>query len=475
MKKLLFLLILILNCAYGFSQAKLKGTVAVDSFKLSPVSTSSQKYIQSNYSQDIRLLGESFAALFTDKLRKAGYAVVTRKNIDTLIQENQLGQSGLVDDEGAIKLKSADYRLVGTIRQFEENEKSNTAIGVVGALAGVQVKQAQAKVEVVIELIARDGTVIASATGVGEKTGKITNTAALGGITKNRVFGVFSNSSTGFESTAMTSATSASADNAVKELSKQLKNYSEDIVGKVVTETTTYNLNGIKTVVLFPDSLVAEEVFLNALSASNAKIVQAGIPISKAILTSQDSFADYSRNLSKTNGNPKILIVGTIESEKNSVLGQNSTRISMTVKAVRLVPFEFIAQESIQNAVVDVSNKAGYDRAVKQAAQSLVAKVLNKVAASASKSKSDEPVVYSLNLTGFQSFSSAKRFVDILKKNPGITSVEMVDYSGQNLVLDVKANGLESLLEQDKNLSEFFTVSISSVNDGKVIGSVIIR
>ena len=51
----------------------------------------------------------------------------------------------------------------------------------------------------------------------------------------------------------------------------------------------------------------------------------------------------------------------------------------------------------------------------------------------------------------------------------------MVDYSGQNLVLDVKANGLESLLEQDKNLSEFFTVSISSVNDGKVIGSVIIR
>lgn len=147
----------------------------------------------------------------------------------------------------------------------------------------------------------------------------------------------------------------------------------------------------------------------------------------------------------------------------------------MTVKAVRLVPFEFIAQESIQNAVVDISNKVGYDRAVKQAAQSLVARVLNKVAASASKAKSDELAVYSLNLTGFQSFSSAKRFVDILKKNPGIASVEMVDYSGQNLVLDVKANSLESLLEQDKNLSEFFIVSISSVNDGKVIGSVIIR
>lgn len=475
MKKFILLLVLVLNCSFAFSQSKLKGTIAVDSFKLAPVSLTSQKYIQRYYEQDVRMLGESFAALFTDKLRKAGYSVVSRKSIDSLIQENQFGQSGLVDDDGSVKLKAADYRLIGTIRQFEENEKSNTAIGVVGALAGVQVKQAQAKVEVVVELIARDGTVIASATGIGEKTGKITNSSAVGGVAKNRVFGVFSNSTTGFESTAMTNATSSSADNAIKEMGKQLKNYSEEISSKPSVESKVYDFNNLKTVVIFPDSLVAEEVFLNALSTSNAKIVQAGIPFSKNVLLSQDSFAEYSRNLAKSNGNPKILIVGTVDSEKNTVLGQNSTRINMTIKAVKLSPFEFIYQESVQNAVVDISNKVGYDRAVKQATLSVVNKVLDKIANISSKTKSDEPITYSLNLSGFQSFSSAKRFVDLLKKNPEINSVEILDYTGQNLALDVKSKDLESVLEKDKNLSEFFTVSISSVNDGKIIGSVIIR
>ena len=475
MKKLILFILIISNCAFAFSQGKLKGTIAVDSFKLAPVSTTSQRYVQTYYPGDVRLLGDSFAALFTDKLRKAGYSVVSRKNIDSLIQENQYGQSGLVDDDGSIKLKAADYRLVGTIRQFEENEKSNTTIGVVGALAGVQVKQAQAKVEVIVELISRDGTVIASATGIGEKTGKITNTSALGGVQKNKVFGIFTNGSTGFESTAMTNATSSSADNAIKEIGKQLKNYSEEIVAKPTVESKNYDFNNLKTVVIFPDSLVAEEVFLNALSSSNAKIVQAGIPFNRNVLLSQDAFAEYSRNLAKSNGNPKILIVGTIDSEKNTVLGANSTRINMTIKAVKLSPFEFIYQESVQNAVVDISNKVGYDRAVKQATLSVVNKVLDKISAIGSKTKSDEPVVYSLNLTGFQSFSSAKRFVDLLKKNPEISSVEIVDYTGQNLALDVKSKDLESVIEKDKNLAEFFTVSISSINDGKIIGSVIIR
>ena len=170
----------------------------------------------------------------------------------------------------------------------------------------------------------------------------------------------------------------------------------------------------------------------------------------------------------------KILIVGLVNSENVTALGQNATRINMTVKVVRLSPFEFIHQESVQNSVADLSNKIGYDRAVKQASLSLVEKVMLKISA-LPRPKSDEPITYSLNLTGFQSFSSAKRFVDLLKKNPSISSVDIVDYSGQNLVLDVKSANLDSVLEQDKSISEFFTINISSVNDGKIVGTVIIR
>lgn len=468
-------MLLVMNASLAFSQTKLKGTIAVESFKLAPVSTTTQKFVQTYYPNDVKLLGDSFAALFTDKLRKAGFNVVTRKNIDSLLQENQLSQAGIVDDEGSTKLKVADYRLIGTIRQFEENEKSNTAIGVVGAIAGVKVKQAQAKVEVVVELISRDGTVIASASGVGEKTGKISTTSAAGSIVERKIFGIYSNSTTGFESTAMTNATSSSADNAVKEISKQIKNISEELSTKTTVQSSSnYNLDGLKTVILFPDSLVAEEVFSNAVSSSGAKIVQSSLPFNKNIFSSQDTFAEYSRSLAKSNGNPKILIVGLVNSENVSALGQNATRINMTVKVVRLSPFEFIHQESAQNTVADLSNKIGYDRAVKQASLSLVDKVLLKIS-SISKPKNDDPITYSLNLTGFQSFSSAKRFVDLLKKNSSISSVEIVDYSGQNLVLDVKSANLDSVLEQDKSISEFFTININSVNDGKIIGTVIIR
>lgn len=478
MKKIIYTLFLITVLALPSFSQKIKGTIAVDSFKLQAVSPKTQSFVQSHYPQSIAPLGDSFAALFTDKLRKEGYTVVTRKNIDTLMQENQLGQTGISDDEGTVKLKSADYRIIGTIRQFEEGQKKNGALAIVGVVAGQEVKQVQASVEVVIEMIARDGTVIASSTGKASKDGQISSTAGAGALVKNRVIGIFSQSTKGFESDAIANASSAALDNAMKDLSKQIKRLSieEPTKTTVVENNTTYNLNKIRTVVSFPESMVAEEVFINALSDSNAKVIIGGT-FDKNRAQNNEFFAEYCRNLARTSG-AKIFIYGVIDSNN---INQNSTRVSMSVRAVNLSPFEIIYTDSTQAAVFDVSNKAGYDRAVKEASQKLINRAITKISASLSKieDEASEDQTYVMNISGFQSLSSANRFLALLKKNTAVVKSEIIDFSGQTLfaeiTVDKKIRDLAGLLEKDNNISEMFSVVISSTNDKKIIGSVVVR
>ena len=71
MKKFILLLLIVSHCAFAFSQGKLKGTIAVDSFKLAPASTTSQRYVQTYYPQDVRLFVQFrvFADLFSHYLR----------------------------------------------------------------------------------------------------------------------------------------------------------------------------------------------------------------------------------------------------------------------------------------------------------------------------------------------------------------------------------------------------------------------
>jgi curli biogenesis system outer membrane secretion channel CsgG len=474
MKKIIYTLFLIAILTLPSFSQKIKGTIAVESFKLQAVSPKTQAFVSSHYPQSIAPLGDSFAALFTDKLRKEGFTVVTRKNIDTLMQENQLGQTGASDDEGTVKLKSADYRIIGTIRQFEEGQKKNGALAIVGVVAGQEVKQVQASVEVVIEMIARDGTVIASSTGKASKDGQISSTSGAGALVKNRVIGIFSQSTKGFESDAISNASNA----ALKDLSKQVKrlNIEEPTKTTAIENNTTYNLNKIRTVVSFPDSMVAEEIFINTLSDSNAKVIIGGT-FDKNRAQNNEFFAEYCRNLARTSG-AKLFIYGVIDSTN---INQNSTRVSMSVRAVNLSPFEIIYTDSTQAAVIDVSNKAGHDRAVKEASQKLINRAISKIATSLSKIEDEESEdqTYVMNISGFQSLSSANRFLALLKKNTSVIKSEIIDFSGQTLfaeiTVDKKIKDLAGLLERDNNVSEMFSVVISSTNDKKIIGSVVVR
>lgn len=464
------------------AQSNFKGTIAVESFKLQPVSNSTQSFVQQNYQNDVRSLGDSFAALFTDRLRKAGYSVVTRKNIDTLFQENQLGQSGLSDDEGSVKLRTADFRIIGTIRQFEESENSNGNIAGFGAFAGIKFKQAQAVVEVVIEMIGRDGTVIASSTGKANKNGRMTSIGGVGAITKNKVIGIFNESSKDFKSNAMSNASSTAIDNAIKDLTKQVNSLQFDNISPVKNNpnNTIYNFNKTRVVVSFPESMVAEEVFTNTLSDSNAKIVL-GTSFNRSNIQTSESLAEYCKGLARVSGNAKLFIYGVIDSEKVNTLGQSATRITMSVRAMNLNPYQIIYSDSIQTAVADISNKAGYDRAVKEASTKLINRAIAKITAEMSKIEDEalEDSTYTINLSGFQSLSSANRFLNLLRKNSSIISADVVDFSGNTLFAEIKVDrkvkDLATLIEKDNGIVDMFTVTITSVNDKKIIGNVIAR
>ena len=206
----------------AFSQTK--PTIAVEAFKMQPISVTTQNYLQAKWSGDLTTIGNTFAASFTEKLRKAGYTVVTRRSIDSLLDENRLAQQGIVDDEGTTKLRTADFRIVGTIQQFEESEKSNGVLGIVGGIAGRKVTQMQGDVLISVELIARDGTILATATGKSSKTGRINDTSGLATKIDGKFFAILNNSNKGAFSEAITNASNHSVELAVKDLSTQLRN-----------------------------------------------------------------------------------------------------------------------------------------------------------------------------------------------------------------------------------------------------------
>ena len=464
------------------AQKPLRGTIAVDAFKLQPVSTTTQTYVQQYIGQDLRSLGESFAALFTDKLRKAGYTVVTRKNIDTLLQENQLGQSGIAVDDSAPKLRSAEYRIIGTIRQFEESEKSNGTIAIVGAALGTKVRQAQAIVEVIIELIGRDGTVLATSTGKANKDGRMTTISGVGAVANNKVFGLLTENSKDFKSNAMTGASSSALDNAIKELTTQIKQAQIDesniATSPIPAGRNNINLGKLRTMVAFPDSLVAEEVFNNALGDANARVIPLGLSFNRNMTLSSDAIADYCRNLAKSPGSPRLFIYGLIDSDRVTVLGQNSVRVTVSVRAVKLAPYEIIYSDSTQAATIDISNKAGFDRVVKEAAASLINKAMLKISTGIDRIERDstEDATYSLALSGFNSLSASNRFLAQVKQSAGVIKTEVIDFSADTLFAEITVDSiisdLAAFLENDKSLAGKFSIKVTSKSDKKITAVV---
>jgi hypothetical protein len=153
----------------------------------------------------------------------------------------------------------------------------------------------------------------------------------------------------------------------------------------------------------------------------------------------------------------------------------------MSVRAMNLNPYQVIYSDSIQTAVADVSNKAGYDRAVKEASSKLINRAIAKISTEMGKieDEASEDSIYTINLSGFQSLSSANRFLNLLRKNSSIINAEVVDFSGNTLFAEIKVDkkvrDLASLIEKESGITDMFSVTITSVNDKKIIGNVIAR
>jgi curli biogenesis system outer membrane secretion channel CsgG len=476
MIKLLSVIFLTLFLAIN-SFAQNKTTIAVESFRFSPINPSTANFMSRFNYADVKNLGDVFSATFTEKLRKAGYTVVSRKNIDSLMDENRLGQIGLSDDEGTTKLRSADLRVIGTIKQFEESEKSNGTIGIIGAVAGKKVTQMQGICEIVVEVIARDGTVIASSSGKSTKYGRVNDTTILGGAVNNKIFGIVTNSNTGAFSDAITSASTNSIEVAVKDLATQLKkldlqSYAKDSKPEIINNLPGPNLNKTRIVVSFPESQVVEEVFIEALSNANAKVVL-GSSFDRSIINNKEAFANYSNNLRKNSGNAKYLVFGTIDQDR---VDNQAVRISMSIRVFDLNAMQFIHSDSAQGSVNDVSLKAGYDRVCKQVASKLVAESLVRI--NKQMNNADVNLVYTLEMSGFQSLSSANRYLKLLKDNPNVISTEVIDFQNQTLYAEIKfndASDLSSVLEKDNKIIEMFSVVVQRINNNKIQASVIVR
>jgi len=453
-----------------------KPTIAVEPFKLQPIGLTNT-YSQAKWRGDLDAIGNAFAASFTEKLRKAGYTVVTRRNIDSLLDENRLAQSGIVDDEGSTKLRAADYRIIGTIQQFEESEDSRGLAGIVGVVAGKKTTQMKGDVSITVEMIARDGTVIASSYGKSSKTGRINDLGGFAGKVDGKIFALVSNTNKGAASEAITNASNHAIELAVKDLALQLKkiDLSTQKMSKLpVVPLVESDFNGTKFVVSFPDSPVAEEVFSDALSSMRARIILGSV-FKRDVFNNNDNLEAYCLNLRKTTGNAKYFIFGIIDSDR---VNNQTNRISMSIKVIDLANLQLVHSESAQGSSNDISNKAGQDRAVKETANKLLYSAIAKIENYSKTSVSADNQTYTLELSGFQSLSSANRFIKILKKNSNVESCEVVDFSDKTLFAEIKFKNnavYSEILEKDDAIIDMFVVSIKKVTNYKIVGDVILR
>ena len=81
-------------------------------------------------------------------------------------------------------------------------------------------------------------------------------------------------------------------------------------------------------------------------------------------------------------------------------------------------------------------------------------------------------------MSGFQSLSSANRFIKILKKNSNVESCEVVDFSDKTLFAEIKFKNnavYSEILEKDDAIIDMFVVSIKKVTNYKIVGDVILR
>jgi curli biogenesis system outer membrane secretion channel CsgG len=176
-------------------------------------------------------IGRGIADILVTKLVTDGhYSVIERKQIETILSEQDFSHSGRVDPATAAKIGKIlglDGIVVGSITQFGTEDKKTGGIGGVignraGVLGGVGVKKTKAKVAINARLIdVNTAEILAVSEGVGQskRSGLL-----LGGMgaSSNRVGGgAFEMTSSNFRETILGEATESACDSVVHDLVEQ--------------------------------------------------------------------------------------------------------------------------------------------------------------------------------------------------------------------------------------------------------------
>jgi curli biogenesis system outer membrane secretion channel CsgG len=163
-----------------------KKKVAVMNFDYGTVSTNVIQIFGSN--QDI---GKGIADMLVDRLVNDGsYSVIERKQLDTLIKEQNFSNSDRADPATAAKigkLAGVSAIIVGSITQFGRDDK-NSKIGGFGrtiggfGVGGVGKSESKAVVQITARLIdVNTGEILLSAPGTGESSRGGTSLIGAGG------------------------------------------------------------------------------------------------------------------------------------------------------------------------------------------------------------------------------------------------------------------------------------------------------
>lgn len=128
---LILLLIMIFHSSYLFSQDEDRPILAVMEFDLAAGKGSGQ-------------LGTGLSDMLTNALVESGkFRVVERKRIEEIIQEQDLGAEGFLDQNQSAslgKIIGANFLVMGTVTEFKENESGGAAGALLGSVvAGMSV------------------------------------------------------------------------------------------------------------------------------------------------------------------------------------------------------------------------------------------------------------------------------------------------------------------------------------------------
>lgn len=172
--------------------------------------------------------GDGMADMLTTALVKSGkYTIIERQQIASLLQEQQLGQSGMVTEQSAAKigkLLGVELAVVGSVTEFGYSKKN-----VGGSLKGFGLGFKNQKA-----VVAVDVRLISTSTGEIMTAESVRKDESSGGISVDTPDGNFSNADQ-FDNSLVGKATRAAIDDIVSLIDSQSQNLTWE--GKILKVT----------------------------------------------------------------------------------------------------------------------------------------------------------------------------------------------------------------------------------------------